>query len=449
MMDKNSLRIPLDLFPEIQLFSSRYDYWCLLSAAKGLFRDIRYNTRVIRLDENETSQFLNNVTFTVWILSKIKSSSSQLMLHSVTPSSFKLSSVVHELFLMGDGISLPVLQLAEHLELHAARELIDLPPLPVARSLKLRYCTNLSNLPSFSQLKSITLFECRALTDVTPLRELEEVNFSYCNVVNVDSLGRVKRLSLVYCWGITDISKLTDNYSLWVESCQNISSVPTIMNSTSLSINPSLIADRKSAAFPNLKKAKILYSHHIKNLDFLPLKNLLSLHLSSVFTLKTLPIGMKTIPFVSLEKCSVKDISSLGGNKSVSISQCNQIKSLAPLANVPKVHIQSCSSVINGSDLGNIRHLIITNCQKFTAYSFKPGPALQHLELYPCMGNYEALFDIPVLEFSLLMENFPLEGYRNDIIRIHSSRLPGDCLKWFRSRYDIHETEHLTILFKK
>jgi hypothetical protein len=449
MIDNNSLRIPLDLFPEIQLFSSLHDYWSLLSAVKVEFREIRYSTRIISLDEDETSQFLNNVAFTVRILSKIKSSSRQLILHSVTPSSFTLSSVVHKLVLVGDGIPLPVLHLTQHLELHAARELVDLPPLLATRSLKLRYCTNLSRFPSFAQLKTITLFECRALTDVTPLQELEEVNISYCNVVNVDSLGKVRRLSLVYCWGITDISKLIDNYSLWVESCQNIASVPMIMNSTSLSINPSLIAERTPSAFPNLKKAKILYSHQIKNLDFLPFQNLLSLHLSSVFTLKTLPIGMKRIPFVSLDKCCVKDISSLGGNRSVSISQCNQIRSLAPLANVPKVHIHNCSSFMYGSELANVRHLIISNCQKFTAYAFKPGPALQHLELYSCNGNYEAFFDIPVLEFSLLTEKFPLEGYRNNLIRIHSSRLPSGCLEWMRSRYDIHETEHLTILFKK
>jgi hypothetical protein len=81
MIESNtSFKIPIELFSEIQLFLNSIEYWMLLIAAKKLFEEIRFSTRMIKLNKPETTRFLEEPEYLRLILDKLQSPGRQLSL---------------------------------------------------------------------------------------------------------------------------------------------------------------------------------------------------------------------------------------------------------------------------------------------------------------------------------------------------------------------------------
>jgi hypothetical protein len=451
----DSLIIPVDLYYEIQQFLNSYEYWSLITVSKCIFVDVGYSTRKIQLSTEESSLFLKDPIFARLILSKIRNPLRQLILdieNNAVTGCFLASKIIAKGALR--ECNFPVFQIMQNLHLSKDSETMKLPFLPNLQSLTVNYYSRLSYLSTLSHLKQLYLFECEDIRDVSCLQNLDELSLLFCpNIEDVSTLGNIRKLWLEGCYGVKDISKLSNNYSLKIDCSMTRTSVTTLpskIHSTVLSMNSSLIADKTPEYFPQLKKVKICWSE-IKSLTFLPLENLLSLSIWAILSLTSLSPGVKRIPVVIIVKCyNLEDISDLGENKSVRLYLCNKVKSFRSLKNVPKVEIEACDSFRDGHDVGNVRHLIIRECNNFQE-DVSMLTKVQHLELYPWNGTVKGLFKIPVLEFSLhpltrLLE--PVE-FQNAVIKIAVSSLPPESLSWIRERYDICESLNRIVLLKR
>jgi hypothetical protein len=201
---------------------------------------------------------------------------------------------------------------------------------------------------------------------VNCLQTLEDLTIQSSTVTDVSQLENIRSLTLIKCYELEDISQLTNNYRLCIKMCEAIVSVPSLFNSTILTIDAKLVKAKRPSDFPRLKCFS-LFRGQLDSLNSFPLCNLFSLELSIIGGFKKLIPEMRTIPVVTLEYCrDLEDISDLGENKYVKIHSCHNISSFSSFKNIRNVVIQSCNGFSDGKDVENVRHLTVHDCQNFT-----------------------------------------------------------------------------------
>jgi hypothetical protein len=168
----SSLKIPVDLFLEIQLFLDSYDYWILLTTAKKLFEEVRFSTRMIKLNKLETVRLLEEPDFLRLILEKVQSPGRQLSL--CMDRECNLHFPVNEITVNDSFIPnwQQLFSLASKLNLSQINDITGFPFFPSLRSLQVRY-TELNTVNNFSHLKKLFLRGCCSVVDVNCLQNLE------------------------------------------------------------------------------------------------------------------------------------------------------------------------------------------------------------------------------------------------------------------------------------
>jgi hypothetical protein len=451
-----SFKIPMELFLEIQLFLNSIEYWMLLIAAKKLFEEIRFSTRMIKLNKPDTSRFLEEPDYLRLILDKVQSPGRQLSLrvdreNLWVEDFFPVNEIRVNSYLKGVSPNWEQLfSLASKLDLSLSDHISELPFFPNLRSLKVQEFSKLSILNSLSHLKKLCIEDCWTLKDVNCLQPLEDLTIQSSTVTDVSHLGNIRALTLIKCYELKDISKLTNNYRLRILMCDAITSVPSVFNSTILTIDAKLLKNKRPSNFPPLKRFNI-FRGQLDSLNSFPVCNLFSLEISNIGGFKTLSPEMRTIPVVTLDHCrDLEDISDLGENKYVKIDSCLKITSFSSLKNVPNVVIKSCCGFSDGKDVENVRHLTIYNYEDLTGLSSLKN--IQHLVLFGSFGGVvEGIWSIPVLEVTSLfaMKYFPHVELNNEKIRISgASSFPSEIAQSCRN-YDMSRYNYQIILFRK
>jgi hypothetical protein len=446
-------KIPVDLFPEIQLFLDAYDFWMLLASAKKLFEEVRFSTRTIKLTNSETTRFFHEPDYLRLILDKVQSPGRQLSL--CVDRENELFFPVDEIIVNNNlkGV-IPnweqLFSLASKLTLTLNNDISELPFFPSLQTLKVHKYSKLSSLSSLSHLKKLFIRDCWEIRDVNCLRNLEELTIENSNITDVSQLGNIRSLTLASCYELQDISGLTNNFTLFVDEGTPITSVPSVFNSTILTINMEQVKTKKPSDFPRLKSLH-LFGDQLKSFTAFSLCNLRSLEMFTVTGLKKLFPEMRTIPVIILDRCyNLEDISDLGDNKSVTIRYCQRISNFSSLKNVWKVLIESCNGFSDGKDVENVRHLTLYNYNRFTDLGHLNN--VQHLVLFGSFGEVvEGIWSIPVLEVTELfaMKYFPSAEQNNEKIRISQvSSLLSEIMQYSRN-YDVARYEKQIILFRK
>jgi hypothetical protein len=357
------IHIPSELFLEIKLFLTEYEYWKLLITADYAFAELRFSTRMIYLNFKDAKSVLEKSEELQALSLKVQSTKTQLYLkqvhmigqHSDRILKFDCFFVVScdyalsaDFFLTRFGLMIQ----------HSSQRF----PLAVTRdSLKIYSCFNTIQFKSLKNLKRLKLHDCRAISEVHSLKDLDVLEISNCEAItDVSELGKIHKLCIIYCHGIKDISGLTNDYSLTVNQCSNVRRVPKTVNCVVFGSTFSITGIK----FPQLKRIEISHTE-IKYL-FVASHKLFKVRICDSDVVQSLQ-GLKTVPVVELISLqNLRDIDSLGENKFVYIFYCNAISSFSSLKNVPKVTIWNCTTFRSGYDVENVRYLQILYCNNFS-----------------------------------------------------------------------------------
>jgi hypothetical protein len=277
----------------------------------------------------------------------------------------------------------------------------EFPYFPNLLSLKLRGFPKLSTVTNLSHLKKLYLQDCWELVDVSCLRNLEDLTIDSSYTTDVSALGNIRYLTLLSCYRLKDISKLANNYKLYIIGCSMITVLPSVFNSTILMVNGLSKKPKFPIDSPRLKNLYITDDRLDPFLCF-PLLNLFSVELFDASGLKLFP-EMRRIPVITLDQSEeLEDISDLGENKCVGIYYCPKLTDFSSLKNVPHVLVDSCPGFCNVHEVENVQHLSIFGCTNFSYSS--PLKKIRHLELLDWVSRVDVgIWDIPVLEVSLII----------------------------------------------
>jgi hypothetical protein len=177
------VNIPRELFLEIKALLTEYEYWKLLITANPAFDELRFSTRMIYLNYDDSNSALKNINELQALASKVQSTKTQLYLkqvHMVEQNSGCLSKL--DCFstascdpaLVSDFLSARFgLQVQ-----HSDRSFV----LAMRQdSLKIFNFHIEMQFSSLKNLKRLCLHDCSAVTEVHSLRDLESLEISCCN----------------------------------------------------------------------------------------------------------------------------------------------------------------------------------------------------------------------------------------------------------------------------
>lgn len=226
--------IPVDLFREIQCYSTFYDYWQWMNTSLSLFSLIKKETIQFkfRFDARKGTEHLANFIMEIQSnLLKVKDSSLQFHLafeanaEAVAPA---LLSLCHYRSIQFGGY---FYQLGEELFrsfLLNAQEKIQLSAI----------CKTLPTFPTaiaageggeegqpYPQkfISFHTVSDPSTFTNVSYLANLHELILMDCaNLTHLACLGKIKKLSIIKCPRVTDLTGLGQVPDLTIQACQNL-----------------------------------------------------------------------------------------------------------------------------------------------------------------------------------------------------------------------------------
>jgi hypothetical protein len=164
--------IPMELFREIQLFSDEIDYFRWLSTMKSI-SDIKFQTRKIRLKDQEATKFLEDGGFRGLILSKVANTGRQLCM--------KLKSFPNQVSSF-DLVSVTPFQTLDLLQCcsKAARQRHWEAFLSNKHEIRIGRDFSFTVLPQLTSLQSVVLAGNDLLTDISYLAHLKKLRFLRC-----------------------------------------------------------------------------------------------------------------------------------------------------------------------------------------------------------------------------------------------------------------------------
>jgi hypothetical protein len=367
------------------------DFHYLLSTSKKLFRDISYETRIIRLTGAENlDAFLSNNIDQRRILSKMKNPVNQLHFHCSNRQMLQvLQFSAKEISKCNSNPTFrqPVTRISNYQPNEVTAEALrnakkdysgqyyddfySLFSILPATNLDFSYFSEATFLKYEFKQKNLQLLvmEKGKMSSLTVIVQyfthIQNIQLVNCLLLtDVSALGNIPHLSIVKCPQLEDISKLTSNYSLVIKQCPKIRETETLYTCRKLTTD--LLHSWDSETYRRISRQRMfslqLITCRIKDLSSLSFLHTIHLENCDYFT--TIPAELVSVSVIILIKCaSLSDISGLGKNYSVYVKKCNEIKSFAALKNIPKVKFAFCSSFTNGLDVENVQYLQLEHCE--------------------------------------------------------------------------------------
>lgn len=246
------------------------------------------------------------------------------------------------------------------------------------KTLLLSQMNSITNLEGCKQLRELQLVDCRGISNCSCLSNLQTLRIIRCGIRSLLGLGQIPNLSIIECPFISDLSPLTHTRSLRFIPSPGL----TVSGWDSLcNLNSLVTTDIKVLGYlhlmTNLKQLDLTMDLTIRFTSF-P-RSLLRLTLCSS-SYQISPFGLcglqcvefidtkikrlhslENIPIVKLHSClSLVDISCLGGNRFVSISNCPAILDFKCLKNIPKISLNPFLISLNPwntTDIENVKDL--------------------------------------------------------------------------------------------
>jgi hypothetical protein len=342
--------LPIDLYLYFREFLSILDYYFLLSTSKKLFRDVSYETRIIRLTGGENlNAFLSDKIHQQRVLSKIKNPVNQLQFQCSNRQLMQVLQFPAKEISKGNS-NTAFRQTVMRISNYQPNEVTTESLLNAKKDSFGQYYDDFYSLFSFLPVTKLDLSyfsestfrkyefkqknlqllvmekaEMISLTVIvqyfTHIQKLQLVNCLL--LTDVSALGNIPQLSIVKCPRLEDISKLTNNYSLVIKQCPKIRVTETLYTTRKLTTD--LLHSWDSEIYRRFSSQRMfslqLITSRIK--DLLALAFFHTMHLENCDYFTAIPPELISVSVLVLIKCaSLSDISGLGKNYSVYIKKC-------------------------------------------------------------------------------------------------------------------------------
>jgi hypothetical protein len=402
------LAIPNELYLEIRDYLENIEYYSFISCAKWFF-DIRFCTRRIFLNNEQTSKCLIDKNYWWSILHKVNNPYYQL---KVETDSYLLGLQFPNCeLIIGDCESQEIdVHNRRYISLSENSSINKFTRIQNVWSMKIRQFSALSNLESLTHLTELILENCSKLADVSCLGKLHKLSIIRCpRITNIKTLGSVHFLCLRYCEGIESISCLTHNYQLEINNVRNIYDWDNCVKSAVI-LDTDLVGV-ESIPFlkiPQMKSLRLNYNA-LKS----PTSSLGRLHTVCFYCcayLKDLN-GLSDVQVVKVDGCGyLRDISALKNQNVVWLKECPSLYDFSSLERIPKVSIIECPNFTDGYEVEHVQYLTIENCRNFSTIFMLGKVKHLCLTLLGKLQSLDGVGSIPVLEINDCPWLEPFEG---------------------------------------
>lgn len=317
------IHFPEEIFRIIQTYLSYDDYRYFLNTSKQFFASLKRKTVYFSLNVKSSFQYLTDIDFQRLLLSKVENGWDQITIRYQGLPNIPSDLPIREIY--GVFCPLPIKDWNKFKSIVCTypKDQIEIPPIPNVKSLHLVLSTfdnisreSMNNLNAFSHLSKLWINNLK-VKDISPLKNISDLALYSCDMITDFSMFCNQRvLKLNNCPGLSDVTSFKSIRRLELINCCNVTDVTPLNN----------VYDLRLISCPAITDISCLGNHH----------RLIINQLASNLTGYECLLN---IPHVSLVGCNLKDVSILRYAKSVSLSQCSEIKDVSPLRNVKKVEI--------------------------------------------------------------------------------------------------------------